>query len=501
MEVKKLNSLFLNLNYLKMKKTIFLLGISFFSFYCFGQSTDSNRSPKVQEEGKGMSSVLEQDADMKSHLSDLFERARSGDSQALLQLGKLYKSNALGKPNYKKAFFYLSKAATQGVGQAWAEIGVLFKYGMGRPLDYQQAYRCFEKAASLNAPIGVYSQAYMQFKGLGCTQDYGKAVEGFKRAAELGNKPSLYMLGICYRNGYGVEKDPVKATYWLRQAEDKGYGAADVELQAEIPEYNPISASLVQKVEAAERISEKIDYSINTFNKVKPTFGAASVDGDFSGYLIKYDWSGSMVLSATSVKLTLNVENGDLNGYWSEEGRDDHLKINGKLENGKVVFSDMNFKMPDHYHKDSPLVYRFDAAELELFEKNGEFFLAGSLDLYVPALVEPQKPHTLILSKDSNASIDADQLNNNNDNTISILTAYPNPFESNINIEFTLKTEGKTSLKVRSLDGRLVYEIPAQNLDQGTYIVPINIDVSSGTYVISIEKGKRAVRTIKVVKP
>ena len=60
--------------------------------------------------------------------------------------------------------------------------------------------------------------------------DYNQAAEWFKKAAEKGCTRSLNNLGICYEFGHGVPKDLDQAFLFYKEASDKGYHEAKLNL-------------------------------------------------------------------------------------------------------------------------------------------------------------------------------------------------------------------------------------------------------------------------------
>ena len=72
-------------------------------------------------------------------------------------------------------------------------------------------------------------------------------------------------------------------------------------------------------------------------------------------------------------------------------------------------------------------------------------------------------------------------------------TNYPNPFNPVTTIRFSIKDAGKVTLKVYSIDGKLVKTLVNNEVAQGEYQVlwdgknDSNVPVPSGTYLYKIE--------------
>jgi hypothetical protein len=94
-------------------------------------------------------------------------------------------------------------------------------------------------------------------------------------------------------------------------------------------------------------------------------------------------------------------------------------------------------------------------------------------------------------------------INANVPSSFSLSPAYPNPFNPGTNIEYTLKTEGVTSLKVYSILGELVATL-VNNVQQnpGTYRVRVDMSGSpSGVYVYVLEQsGSRVAQKMVLLK-
>lgn len=90
---------------------------------------------------------------------------------------------------------------------------------------------------------------------------------------------------------------------------------------------------------------------------------------------------------------------------------------------------------------------------------------------------------------------------------VSVLSAYPNPFTSDVTLEFTLNTPGSISLQVHDILGRLVYQRRDAGLSSGSHSLIWNgqyvngTPAPSGTYLIRLlEDGQGVVgfRTVQL---
>ena len=118
-------------------------------------------------------------------LSELQQRAESGDSDAQYDLAMRYWEGKEGAPkDDSKAFYWAKKAAEQGNAYAQSWVGYF----------YENAY--------------------------GTARDFGEAAYWYRRSADQGNRFSQNNLGECYYYGRGVERSYEKAVLWYKKAAD-----------------------------------------------------------------------------------------------------------------------------------------------------------------------------------------------------------------------------------------------------------------------------------------
>ena len=82
---------------------------------------------------------------------------------------------------------------------------------------------------------------------------------------------------------------------------------------------------------------------------------------------------------------------------------------------------------------------------------------------------------------------------------VSLLPAYPNPFNPSTHLQFTLPSDMEVAVNVYDVNGRLVDEILNSNLARGYYNLEWDAsDFSSGVYFVQLRVGKTQ-ETQKVV--
>lgn len=475
-----------------------LLVLFYFTIYpTFSQRTDKQTLKTVETEFSLLNPVDKEKELERMEVTNLVDKANSGDESAMHALAIRYMRGE--RKEYTKAYSWLLKAVNKGEYAAYIELGYIYKLGLGKSIDYEMAYKYFCDAADNNITSGYYLKGYMEYKGLGCLQNYKSAIENFEKAALNKNGPAMYMLALCYGNGYGVERDNLKAKELISEAKNNGYFNSQTELISKEPENNPNAIELLNKITNAKTLADRIDYPLNKFSRVYTKVNLSEIETEFEGFLLKYDWSKSIILSAVPLTINLKIVEDRISGTWLEEGMETPLPIKGTIIDEDVYFYDMTYKRPDYFHQQNNLFYEFKRGNLEIIEERDETFLTGNIDLYVPALREPQKPSSFILvnRKTTKDIVESTKL-------LDEFKAFPNPFDERIEVSFKLNTAGNLDLKILSSDGKLIYDSSPAYLEKGNYIYPISLsaDIPSGTYfiVLEIEDKKETFKIIKSKK-
>ena len=443
----------------------------------------------------------------------LLQKAKAGDATSMYHLGICYTSGSFVKKDIEQGFEWTTKSAKAGYPGAWTELGYYYKNGTGRPIDFSQAYEMFSKAAELKDPMGIFNVGYMLYKGLGCKQDYKAAIVELEKSVKLNNAKAIYMLGLCYRNGFGVVKDTKKAQYLLRQAMNLGYIYAFEELQSKRPEYEPNDNNIKKYSEIAKEIGLKSGFPIDKYLPIQNTIKPNEANGTYEGFLLRYDLSGTIITEIKPISLSLVSKNSNITGVWAEQNRKYPLKFSAIWKNNKMEFQDTYYRRRDHYHdKDYPLSYLFKTADFQLQQKGTVPILRANVNIWTPDMNEPYYPVTLILSKKilddtkvaqnsnapiSNLGIDkiAMEAINGDD-----LNAYPNPFDNEINVTFSLEAAADVTLKVSATDAKVLYRSEQKKLQSGAHFFSVPLAVPSGEYLVSLEIGNK-IKTFKIVKP
>lgn len=409
----------------------------------------------------------------------------------------------LGKVvNEEAALQWFRKAGENGFPKGWYNLGVMYKYGRGTSMDYARACQSFEKASIANEPAGWFGLGYMLYKGLGCQQSYKKAYALFRKAAQTGQAASMYFAGLCLRNGYGVIQNTDSARHWLTKAALKNYKFAFEELASSTPENTGITNSIVQKVKAIQAANQRNYMNNGQYQKLTSSMPVNDVQGTYTGFIVTYDYSGEHIIQSSnlSVELNYNVESKTLTGEWKEDN-DNSLPLNATLTRKGLLFQNMQYSRSGHYDRNAPIRYNFETAGLELFRVSDTVFLTGNIELFSPGKKEPEKPVYIALfrvstdtSNDPKVLLLSDALKPGGK-----LQTYPNPFVNSFTMEFDLKEACKVQTQIFTQDGKLVYSKAPEMLEPGRYALPIQVNLSSGVYVVKLQTGNKT-KSAMVIK-
>lgn len=390
------------------------------------------------------------------------QSAQNGDAEAMNALGLLYSKGEGVAMDEAAGLRWFIKAGESGYARAWFNAGTMYKNGTGTQQNFDQAYRYFSRGAAANDLFSGYGKGYMLYKGLGCTQNYREAFELFSLAARMKSKAAMYMLGLCYRNGYGTGVQADSAAFWLKKAAALGYRHAADELASNTPENTQQD---VQKpavpIQAAQAVV------------------AGDLTGTYTGYVVRYDWSGEKVLAMNPVQLMLTAEQGYLKGVW-KEGEQLTAGLQATVSGQSVLFDNSGYEQKDHYNQKRPGSYGFRQAALNKITTADSVFLAGNVQLWSNSMNEPEKPVFISLTK-VKAAITA--TTDNRDGARRRLVAYPNPFDQFFRLQFTLERKSVCVVSLLDINGRTLYTGKPETLDAGIHDKKIEVKVPAGTYM------------------
>ena len=116
----------------------------------------------------------------------------------------------------------LVQRAESGDAQAQFELGRAYEDGKGVAQDDEQAVQWFRKSADQGNPQAQNALGVMYALGRGVQRDKEEAVRWYKKAAKQGLAKGIYNVAISYYNGEGIEENIALACTWMMVAQRRG---------------------------------------------------------------------------------------------------------------------------------------------------------------------------------------------------------------------------------------------------------------------------------------
>lgn len=440
-------------------------------------------------------------------IHDLAIHVKEGDAEAMHVFGMLNYLGVDWKQDYEKALKWFEAAARRGYPKSAYNLSSMYRTGTGVEQDFEKAYQYICQAADGGHVQAQYGRGYFLYKGLGCEQSYTKALKYFRLASESGHGYAMYMIGLCYRNGYGIATDSIEAVKWLTKASAKGVKPASEELQLVDPENTDSGTAGSKQANGANKVralsmnpsSESEKNTPNAFRKIRHQLAAKSkLAGEYTGYAVKYDWSGKHPIAKTRLKLILEQQGDSLIGIWTEN---DTLQttVHALIGDTALVFNNTGYMHSDHYNRQRPNVFRFKDALVQLITRNDTIMLAGNIQLFSLVHNEPEKPMYISLTNTSTQQkVVAPFIGDKTEpTTLQRLIAYPNPFKNNVQVDFNVARAGMVTLCIYDASGRQVYTQQSM-MSEGIQTLTIESKLVSGTYLLHLTTGTKTEKVLLI---
>ncbi|MBS7256358.1 T9SS type A sorting domain-containing protein [Flavobacterium branchiicola] len=411
--------------------------------------------------------------------------ANAGYSKARYNLGVISQTS-----NPAEAIKHFEIAAKAGYKRSYSKWGGMAMKGEGTAQDYSLALTIFKEGSEKGDVSSTYSLGYMYYKGLGCQQNYSLAVQQFEIGAKKGNLSAMYMLGLCYRNGYGVTIDTEKAKYWLLKASERRHKKSQIELddpEAEnaVPNQRLTLSKTLPEVTSITEINAP-----ETFLKVKQAPISKNISGNYTGQLIRYDWSGQNIISQTPLQIDLKQDDSKLSGVWNEE-HGDSAPFTAQIMENAIVFEDSKIDRTEHFYKDTIATYSFKEAKIQLIDADESLFIVGNLQLYNIKEKENERPMYIILDKKQEKNIQEKEL-------ISSVIAYPNPVLNDFNLSFNLAHSADVEMSIHYINGVQIYKQQWKNLPAGQQTKTLVLNAPTGYYLLRLTYESEVKTTILI---
>jgi len=417
--------------------------------------------------------------------------ANQGNALAMNILGILYSEGTGTTINQQEALRWFELSAKKRYPEAYNNLGNIYRTGWGVEQNFNTAYQWFEMGTKVNSSTCMYYQGYMLYKGLGVTQNYEKAVSLFRKGIKKGSLGSMYMLGLCLRNGYGILKNSDSARYWLKLAAKKGYRFAQEELQTPEPENKsinlPNNAKTFENNQYKSALVGKTEIS-PTFQKVAHNVKSVDITGEYTGYVIRYDFSGKHVIGNSEVKLKLDTNGNFISGSW-KEGNGSTISLQAEMTDSGLIFNNTAYLASDHYSASKLESYLFKNARLHVVRQMDSVYLAGNIQLWSATRNEPEKPMYISMVRNTpfikKVSSCMDSINVKTI-PVSELKVYPNPFKKGLQVSFFLKEQSRIDISIVDLTGRIVYRENPRSLTSGKYNLMLQPNLQLGAYLLTL---------------
>ncbi len=407
-------------------------------------------------------------------------------ADAQLLMGRIF-LNRDKEDDLKKGYRLIQKAAKQGNAAAACDLGVLYKYGNGCKLNLNKAKRWFRKAYNLGSDKGAYSLGYMYYKGLGSIeQDYTEAARWFKSDYQM----AKYWLGVSYYFGYGVPQNSNKAKKLLKDSSLKvndKTGKITKTNSKKNKDSNVFSSQTKVNTE-----SNKIDETKITIEEFTPE----KLNGKWIGTLNQLDWSGTKIEQSLpiSIHFSYNSQTATTNFTCIINGQE----VAGEaINDGSSLYFEKFYLNLNHlsFSAEIPenLDYQILSSSFTIKSNQENYFLTASIDSYVNLWEEPGAPISLVLTKKGPLAENGKEITEETLQALAIqkdsfIKLYPNPFQSDLLIAYTLENKGYVSIKVSGIDGSQHYIVEQGKYQKsGDYTYHFDgSKLKNGIYAISI---------------
>lgn len=481
-----------------MKKTILVILLLITCHASFSQDAGVNYVDYINQ---NLADIGEDQTYPKS-LDEIQSCADQGNANCLNLLGLFYKQGLGVEKNEEKTFNLIMEAAKKELPAAEYNIGRFYMIGLGCDIDFDKAKSWLTIAADHGNQRAAYALGYMYFKGFGVAQDYKKAVSWF----ELSPWPmAKHHLGLCHYFGYGVEKNEDQAILYFSQSQTTNSNmflnhiAENVKesvaagLAKEIGETETKTNTAIAK-EAIDKTTEKLGNTVPTASKkeLKPKY----FNGKWKGKLVELDWSKKEIVRILPLSCEFTAEDNNVHYKWNLNK--ETTESTAILEDNALYFDKLNMTL-DMPYSENPnsniLVSQLLSSQMEFKTVNKKVYLTGSLQTFTEEWQEPGPPMHIILKQTEEGDDDdltTEELLALTDQKEHFITLYPNPFVSDVLIEYELENDANVNVGVYDFTGNNTavtlekgalqtqgkhrYTFNGSNLIPGMYIVRVGVN-------------------------
>ena len=140
----------------------------------------------------------------------------------------------------------IQQRAVAGDSQAMYELGILYREGNGVPKDKLTSFKWLWNAAQKGHPDAQYSVGYYYVRGEAVDQSSTVGAEWVMKAAQQGHAYAGNVMATMYSQGMGVSQSGLDAAKWYQSAAVGGHVGAQIQLASMYQAGNVIQRDLVR---------------------------------------------------------------------------------------------------------------------------------------------------------------------------------------------------------------------------------------------------------------
>ena len=421
------------------------------------------------------------------------ECASAGSTYAMNAIGVMKQRGWGTEQDEIGSIQWFLQAANAGYAKAYYNLFNIYAKALGVEQNFANAVNYLDTLQNTTfRSVALMWLGYYHYKGFGVEQNYETAVNYFLQAAEFNNADAFYFLGLCYRNGYGVEQDEAEAQYYLSRAVELGHYYSFEELQEETTEVVPQPQHIAMRGGNENSEAEKFRIP-REYRKINKQNLDENVLGEYVGTIVMYDYSGKNIVKTSDLKILFDdTHNGKIFGRWVEN---DTLftDFEAILTDSTLQFLNTEYRHTERYSRYFSKKWKFNNAVLEKTDTDSVSYLVGNIQQYDMKLKEPSKPLYISLQK-SKVAGNAEQQNRD------FFITYPNPFDSEINILFSLENEQNVTLSVYGINGVLLDSQSLGVLSEGKHNYLLTFSALQGQYLLVLQKGNKKISNLIIKK-
>lgn len=405
------------------------------------------------------------------------QNATNGNAKAMNAVAMQYTKGLGVDSNFNLAVYWFNQAATNNYTKALVNLGMLYKHNATDSNSYAIACNYFNQALQVNEPSSYFAMGYMYYKGLGCTQSYTQALSLFNQGIAINQSNCMYFKGLCYKYGYGVVVNTDSANYYIDTAARLGYKQANAELYN-----NNQTSTAARKSTATSNVNNEQQETRNIdkeFINVAKSTKQIKLNGEFTGNILQYDYSGKKLIAQIPITLQVSTNNNIITGdlFFNNS---QSVQLKAIQQGNQLIFSQTTIKQTTpNTKRQTALVFK--TATLNLQTLNDTNFLTGTLQLFNTYTHETDKPINIKLQQKNNPT------DNTKPQTPNNVLVFPNPTTGSFTISFNLAKTSAAKINIYNQQGQLIYTKISELLQQGKQSITIpNFKGANGIYQVII---------------